>query len=241
MERSDTAYIIAVLHWSMLSHSKMSVQSFTFLVSLGFSTCFISYMCRDKDWWDNDGALNTISMTHPRFPVEHPSRYVVKDSECHPLQPGIWFVYLILAICFRIYWFYFYFWVAWNLIIVWIFSSTLTGRCNQTPSFLRFFSFIYVKSFTLPIPMSSMCSTCICTSSTISLEQSISLCLTCVRKWLVYGVVLAFFEWNVLLFWKFKVDSCSPPWEHRSQCLLAKNDARWMRSWSSKCTQLEEE
>ncbi|CAA2985286.1 Phospholipase A(1) [Olea europaea subsp. europaea] len=50
---------------------------------------------RDKDWWDNDGALNTISMTHPRFPVEHPSRYVVKDSECQPLQPGIWYYKIV--------------------------------------------------------------------------------------------------------------------------------------------------
>ncbi|PHT99229.1 hypothetical protein BC332_31836 [Capsicum chinense] len=44
----------------------------------------------DEDWWDNDGALNTISMTHPRLPVEHPSRLVIKDSDCQPLQPGIW-------------------------------------------------------------------------------------------------------------------------------------------------------
>lgn len=50
---------------------------------------------RDEDWWDNDGALNTISMTHPRFPVEHPSRYVVKDSECQPLQPGIWYYKIV--------------------------------------------------------------------------------------------------------------------------------------------------
>ncbi|CAA2954761.1 Phospholipase A(1) [Olea europaea subsp. europaea] len=47
---------------------------------------------RDEDWWDNDGALNTISMTHPRFPVEHPSHFIVQDSDCQPLLPGIWFV-----------------------------------------------------------------------------------------------------------------------------------------------------
>ncbi|MCD7460012.1 hypothetical protein HAX54_042661 [Datura stramonium] len=46
---------------------------------------------RDEDWWDSDGALNTISMTHPRFPVEHPSHLVIKDSDCQPLQPGIWY------------------------------------------------------------------------------------------------------------------------------------------------------
>ncbi|KAJ1685985.1 hypothetical protein LUZ63_017375 [Rhynchospora breviuscula] len=46
---------------------------------------------RDEDWEDNDGALNTISMTHPRIPVEHPSCLVVHDSDCHPLQPGIWY------------------------------------------------------------------------------------------------------------------------------------------------------
>ncbi|CAI9775367.1 unnamed protein product [Fraxinus pennsylvanica] len=50
---------------------------------------------RDEDWWDNDGALNTISMTHPRFPVEHPSRYVVQDSQCQPLQPGIWYYKIV--------------------------------------------------------------------------------------------------------------------------------------------------
>ncbi|XP_039115326.1 lipase-like [Dioscorea cayenensis subsp. rotundata] len=46
---------------------------------------------RDEDWEDNDGALNTISMTHPRIPVEHPSHFIDDDSECHPLQPGIWY------------------------------------------------------------------------------------------------------------------------------------------------------
>ncbi|KAL8550528.1 hypothetical protein ACS0TY_009089 [Phlomoides rotata] len=50
---------------------------------------------RDEDWWDNDGALNTISMTHPRFPVEHPSLHVVKDSECQPMQPGIWYYKIV--------------------------------------------------------------------------------------------------------------------------------------------------
>ncbi|XP_058076616.1 uncharacterized protein LOC131225170 [Magnolia sinica] len=46
---------------------------------------------RDEDWHDNDGALNTISMTHPRIPTEHPSHLVVDDSECNHLQPGIWY------------------------------------------------------------------------------------------------------------------------------------------------------
>ncbi|KAL1556734.1 lipase-like [Salvia divinorum] len=50
---------------------------------------------RDKEWWDNDGALNTISMTHPRLPVEHPNHLVVKDSECQPLQPGIWYYKIV--------------------------------------------------------------------------------------------------------------------------------------------------
>ncbi|XP_019424110.1 PREDICTED: uncharacterized protein LOC109333213 [Lupinus angustifolius] len=45
---------------------------------------------RDEDWLDNDGALNTISMTHPRFPIEHPSRLVENDVDCQHLQPGIW-------------------------------------------------------------------------------------------------------------------------------------------------------
>ncbi|KAK8522510.1 hypothetical protein V6N13_115477 [Hibiscus sabdariffa] len=50
---------------------------------------------RDEDWQDNDGALNTISMTHPRLPIEHPSRLVVDDSDCLPLQPGIWYYKII--------------------------------------------------------------------------------------------------------------------------------------------------
>ncbi|KAJ0979697.1 hypothetical protein J5N97_015171 [Dioscorea zingiberensis] len=45
---------------------------------------------RDEDWEENDGALNTISMTHPQIPVEHPSHCVVDDFECHPMKPGIW-------------------------------------------------------------------------------------------------------------------------------------------------------
>ena len=53
-------------------------------------------MDRDEDWQDNDGALNTLSMTHPRFPVEHPSHFVVNDSECQPLRPGIWLVLFLL-------------------------------------------------------------------------------------------------------------------------------------------------
>ncbi|KAH9773114.1 alpha/beta-Hydrolases superfamily protein [Citrus sinensis] len=51
----------------------------------------------DEDWWDNDGALNTISMTHPRLPIEHPSCYVVNDSDCQPLQPGIWYYKIVEA------------------------------------------------------------------------------------------------------------------------------------------------
>ncbi|XP_021743109.1 uncharacterized protein LOC110709205 [Chenopodium quinoa] len=46
---------------------------------------------RDEDWWDNDGALNTISMMYPRFPIEHPHCLVTNDKDCRPLQPGIWY------------------------------------------------------------------------------------------------------------------------------------------------------
>ncbi|RYR59330.1 hypothetical protein Ahy_A05g025198 isoform C [Arachis hypogaea] len=46
---------------------------------------------RDEDWHDNDGAMNTISMTHPRLPIEHPSHFVENDSDCQPLEPGIWY------------------------------------------------------------------------------------------------------------------------------------------------------
>ncbi|CAN8313044.1 unnamed protein product [Cochlearia groenlandica] len=47
---------------------------------------------RDEEWQDNDGAMNTISMTHPRIPIEHSSLIVRSDSDCLPLQPGIWLV-----------------------------------------------------------------------------------------------------------------------------------------------------
>ncbi|BBG94046.1 alpha/beta-Hydrolases superfamily protein [Prunus dulcis] len=51
----------------------------------------------DEDWQDNDGALNTISMTYPLIPVEHPSRFMKDDSDCHPLQPGIWYYKIVEA------------------------------------------------------------------------------------------------------------------------------------------------
>ncbi|VFQ93195.1 unnamed protein product [Cuscuta campestris] len=50
---------------------------------------------RDEDWWDNDGAVNTISMTRPLFPVEHPSQFVPETSERQPLQPGIWYYKIV--------------------------------------------------------------------------------------------------------------------------------------------------
>ncbi|XP_051149122.1 uncharacterized protein LOC127263881 [Andrographis paniculata] len=49
----------------------------------------------DEDWRDNDGALNTVSMTHPRLPFEHPSCSVVNDSYAQPSQPGIWYYKII--------------------------------------------------------------------------------------------------------------------------------------------------
>ncbi|KAK7815598.1 hypothetical protein CFP56_001424 [Quercus suber] len=52
---------------------------------------------RDEDWQDNDGALNTAYMTHPRLPIEHPSCFVENDSECQPLQPGIWYYKIVEA------------------------------------------------------------------------------------------------------------------------------------------------
>ncbi|XWS63700.1 hypothetical protein CRYUN_Cryun06bG0124100 [Craigia yunnanensis] len=52
---------------------------------------------RDEDWQDNDGAMNTISSTHPRLPIEHPSCFVVNDYDCLPLQPGIWYYKIVEA------------------------------------------------------------------------------------------------------------------------------------------------
>ncbi|KAG2257369.1 hypothetical protein Bca52824_076663 [Brassica carinata] len=50
-----------------------------------------------EDWQDNDGALNTVSMTHPRIPVEHSNLVVRSDSDCLPLQPGIWYYKIVEA------------------------------------------------------------------------------------------------------------------------------------------------
>ncbi|KAG4403066.1 hypothetical protein AAZX31_01G026500 [Glycine max] len=44
---------------------------------------------RNEDWQENDGTLNTISMTHPRLPIEQPSCLIKPDSDCELLQPGI--------------------------------------------------------------------------------------------------------------------------------------------------------
>ncbi|KGN51773.1 uncharacterized protein LOC101219935 [Cucumis sativus] len=52
---------------------------------------------RDEDWQENDGALNTISMTHPRFPIEHPSHFVHNESESQSWEPGIWYYKIVEA------------------------------------------------------------------------------------------------------------------------------------------------
>ncbi|MED6217670.1 hypothetical protein PIB30_019802 [Stylosanthes scabra] len=49
---------------------------------------------RDGDWQENDGAVNTISMTHPRFPNEHPNCFLQNDSSLSHqfcIKPGIWY------------------------------------------------------------------------------------------------------------------------------------------------------
>lgn len=54
----------------------------------------LSSGCRDEDWQDNDGALNTISQLYPRWPYEHPHCDLGPDlndlKEGQILQPGIW-------------------------------------------------------------------------------------------------------------------------------------------------------
>ncbi|XP_004489792.1 uncharacterized protein [Cicer arietinum] len=50
---------------------------------------------RNEDWQESDGEINTISMTHPRFPIEHPSHLVEQDSDYETLQPGIWYYKLV--------------------------------------------------------------------------------------------------------------------------------------------------
>ncbi|CAN6197556.1 unnamed protein product [Urochloa humidicola] len=52
---------------------------------------------QDEDWEDNDGALNTFSMTHPRVPVEHPSAMVEEDGGGRPLRPGVWYYRIVEA------------------------------------------------------------------------------------------------------------------------------------------------
>ena len=81
---------IGELTW--LLGMKCSISSFKESILLNVDERTICNCNRDEDWEDNDGALNTISMTHPRIPTEHPNHFVVDDSECHPLRPGIWFV-----------------------------------------------------------------------------------------------------------------------------------------------------
>lgn len=52
----------------------------------------------DKDWQDNDGALNTISMLYPRFPKPHPHCWLspeIKDG--HSFQPGVWYYTIVEA------------------------------------------------------------------------------------------------------------------------------------------------
>ncbi|GKE42598.1 putative alpha/beta hydrolase fold protein [Tanacetum coccineum] len=51
---------------------------------------------RDEDWWDNDSQLNTISMTHPRLPSEHPLSFVVNNSRMDP-EPGVWYCEMLEA------------------------------------------------------------------------------------------------------------------------------------------------
>ena len=58
------------------------------------------FLCRDVDWQDNDGALNTITMTHLLLSIEHPNCLVEKESDCKPLYPGIWSVKLAPYILF---------------------------------------------------------------------------------------------------------------------------------------------
>ncbi|KAK3023665.1 hypothetical protein RJ639_043546 [Escallonia herrerae] len=50
----------------------------------------------DEDWWDNDGVLNTISMTHPILPNEHPHQLVADELNLQP-RLGIWYYKIMEA------------------------------------------------------------------------------------------------------------------------------------------------
>ncbi|CAI7823006.1 unnamed protein product [Closterium sp. NIES-54] len=55
---------------------------------------------RDKDWWHNDGALNTISMLYPRFPTPQPHSPLPRiqpSQSTPPYKPGIWYFSLLEA------------------------------------------------------------------------------------------------------------------------------------------------
>ncbi|CAI5481914.1 unnamed protein product [Closterium sp. Yama58-4] len=55
---------------------------------------------RDKDWWHNDGALNTISMLYPRFPTPQPHSPLPRIQPSQgtpPYKPGIWYFSLLEA------------------------------------------------------------------------------------------------------------------------------------------------
>ncbi|KAF3627911.1 hypothetical protein FXO37_29620 [Capsicum annuum] len=80
---------ILEMHLLFIRILQMSLWRHLPNVPLPYKGYSSSSTCIDEDCWDNDGALNNISMTHPHFPVEHPSHLVVKDSDCQPFVPGI--------------------------------------------------------------------------------------------------------------------------------------------------------
>lgn len=55
-------------------------------------------LCRDEDWRENDGALNTFSQVFPRVPDEHPNCYVGAKELRNGLvmKPGVWYVFSAL-------------------------------------------------------------------------------------------------------------------------------------------------
>ena len=60
-------------------------------IAYGVTSINNKFLTSDKYWQDNDGALNTISMLYPRYPVPHPHCWLSpKFKDGHTLQPGVW-------------------------------------------------------------------------------------------------------------------------------------------------------
>jgi hypothetical protein len=59
---------------------------------LVYNSFSLNWLCRDEEWKDNDGALNTISQLFPFLPTPHPNQRWEPDlfKDGRTAKPGIW-------------------------------------------------------------------------------------------------------------------------------------------------------